>query len=223
MSDFQIITGISILVSGFAQLRQGLSSYHWMIIVHLAWFSSLTHLACLALLRNHLYNHPLQRMWRLFSMGVLAILLVVGTSFTGNYEWASVPANLFDTSYFFSNDILAAVADPAICHLDPVGGDSLQYLSMVLSIIFIVFGFLSRIIKLFKIFSVNIFGRARAWISAGVRHLLRITYSWCCLGRSPKSLKRTLLYRPLLTVFLIVELALDGWSSLLLEVSYLTV
>lgn len=91
---------------------------------------------------------------------------------------------------------------------------------MVLWILLIVFGFLIRIVKLYEVISVNLCGRARAWISIRAWHLLRITFSWCCLGNSPKSLKCTLLYRPLLTIFLVAELGLDGGSLFLLEVSY---
>lgn len=58
MSDLQILTGISILISGYAQLECGLSCYHWQVLVYLAWFSSLTHLSCLTLLRNYLCQSP---------------------------------------------------------------------------------------------------------------------------------------------------------------------
>ena len=76
MSDLQIITGLSILISGFALLRCGLQTYHWQILVYLAWFSSLTHLSCLTLLRNYLYNHPTERLWRLLGMGLIVVMLV---------------------------------------------------------------------------------------------------------------------------------------------------
>jgi hypothetical protein len=37
----QLVTGIVILACGFSQLSSGLYSFHWQIIVYLAWFSSL--------------------------------------------------------------------------------------------------------------------------------------------------------------------------------------
>jgi hypothetical protein len=70
MSDLQIVTGFSILISGHVQLESGLAAYQWQFIVELAWFSCLTHLACLTLLRNHLSRHTSERLWRLFAMGV---------------------------------------------------------------------------------------------------------------------------------------------------------
>ncbi|KAK9847314.1 hypothetical protein MYU51_019581 [Penicillium brevicompactum] len=74
MSDVQIITGISIIVSGAAQLKCGISTHQWQVLVYLAWFSSLTHLSCLTLLRNCLHQRPAERIWRLvFSFGVFSV------------------------------------------------------------------------------------------------------------------------------------------------------
>src|SRR5262245_30221215 len=85
MSDIQIWTGLSILISGFSQLSCGISSYHWLLLVCLAWFSSLTQLACLTMLRNYLYNRPAERIWRLCAMGVFAVLLIVAYIPAGHF------------------------------------------------------------------------------------------------------------------------------------------
>lgn len=224
MSDLQVITGVSILISGYVQLQQGLSSYHWMVIVDLAWFSSLTHLACLTLLRNHLYDHPLQRLWRLLSMTALAILLTISLSFTGGHTWM-YPAEVFPggsesyegiTAYYYAT---LTVIDPAMCHLGSGSKSTLTYYGMIFSILLIIFGFVTRIIKLYRAISVNVCGKARAMLSIRARRLLRIVFTWCCSGSSHRSLKRTLFYRPLLTIFLVASLFLDGWSSMLLEVN----
>ncbi|PLN85645.1 hypothetical protein BDW42DRAFT_160284 [Aspergillus taichungensis] len=228
MGDLQILTGLSILISGYVQMSKDLSSYHWMVIVNLAWFSSLTHLACLTVIRNFLYNHPLQRTVRLFFMGILAILLIVGLSFTGNYTWVSFdfwdfedlwssPSSPFETK-------MMAITYPATCRstTSPVEyTPNWPYLSMLLSIILIVMGFLGRVIKLYKILSVGLCSRLRSWASVRILHCLRWTFSRFCLNRSSRSLRRTLVYRPLLAVFVTVELGLDWWSSFLLEVGYL--
>lgn len=50
-SDQQVVTGIALLASGYAQLSSGISNYHWQMLVYLAWFSSLTHLSTLTVLR----------------------------------------------------------------------------------------------------------------------------------------------------------------------------
>ncbi|KAJ5382364.1 hypothetical protein N7517_000275 [Penicillium concentricum] len=220
MSDVQLITGLSILISGFVQLRQGLPSYHWMAVIDLAWFSSITHLACLTLLHNYLYNHSLERMLRFMAMAGLAILLVVALSFTSTYWWASTTSPM--GSAFYSDTETATHA--AICHLGVVGSirDS-EYITMVFSMLLIMFGFTSRVAKLYKVISVSFMGQAKIWLSTWARRLLRVVFTWCCLGSSRHGLKRTLLYRPLLAVFFSARLFIDLWSSMLLEVSFLVV
>lgn len=229
IGDLQILTGLSILISGYIQLSKDLSAYHWMVIVDLAWFSSLTHLACLTLLRNFFFNHPLQRMARLSFMGVLAILLVVGLSFTGHYAWLSLNYdNLsFEISVVLSGyptyTDLTTIAYPATCRSipNPIRHPTTWvYSSMVVSIVLIAFGFLGRVIKLHEFLSVSLCARLRSWASIPMRRFLRYAFSRCCLDRSPTSLRRTLVYRPLLTVFIVAELCLDWWSSFLLEASH---
>ncbi|RMY35816.1 hypothetical protein D0865_13805 [Hortaea werneckii] len=62
-ADQQIITGIGILVAGYANLDSGISAYHWQIITYLAWMSSNVHLTTLTLLRDWLDSNrrPEQR------------------------------------------------------------------------------------------------------------------------------------------------------------------
>ena len=211
MSDVQIVTGFSILISGFLQLRCGLTTFYWQVIVYLAWFSSLTHLSCLTLLRNHLHNHAAERRLRLFAMGGLATLLVVGLSFTGNYYWevdASIPRPRLE--------------DLAMCYLPYTPRLNLTLWTMVVSTLIIVFAFASRVIKLHRALSIDIFGRARAQLSKQARKILHFVYVRCDIPGSAASLRRALGYRPLLATYLVVRFLLDGWSSLLLEASALT-
>ena len=116
MSDTQLVTGFSILISGFVQLRQGLQSYHWLAIVDLAWFSSITHLACLTFLRSHLRNHSLERTLRVMAMASLAIMLIVALSFTSTYWWALVYGYEAYKGLGYLTDV-DTIHHPAICHL----------------------------------------------------------------------------------------------------------
>ncbi|CAI4214174.1 unnamed protein product [Parascedosporium putredinis] len=86
-ADIQIFTGLAILISGFAMLPRGLSSYHWQIVVQLAWFSSLTHLSMLSFLRNYLKNRPLEMWIRIFFTLVLAVMLMAGFGISGHFDW----------------------------------------------------------------------------------------------------------------------------------------
>jgi hypothetical protein len=109
MSDLQIVTGISILISGYAQLRCGISTYHWQVMVWLAWFSSLTHMACLTFLRNYLYTHPSERLWRLFGMLSIAGLLFV----------AMLPTFNFNLLQYNDKTMHPTPADQTICYFRP--------------------------------------------------------------------------------------------------------
>ncbi|KAJ5953116.1 hypothetical protein N7454_000012 [Penicillium verhagenii] len=192
--------------SGFAQFPSGLSVYYWQVIVDLAWFSSLTHLSCLTILRGYLYHHASEREWRLFSMGILATLLVVGLVFTGNYNWAlqmthSVPS----------------ITEYAICYLHVIPSQGLgAFITMVASVLLIILAFTSRVVKLHRTLSVGIFGRARAFLSSYTRGRLLLVFNWCSNG-SPRSLKRTLCYYPVFAAFLQFRFFLDFWASMLLE------
>lgn len=78
LCDIQLLTGISMLLSGFVSLSDfeymDLSS--WFMITELGWFSNLTHQCGLVFLRSYLYENPRERMWRLILMSVLFVALV---------------------------------------------------------------------------------------------------------------------------------------------------
>jgi hypothetical protein len=214
MSDLQILTGISILISGYAQLRCGLSCYHWQLLVDLAWFSNLTHLACLTFLRNYLYINQGERAWRLIGMGVLVVMLLVAMVPTGNYNWGNGLTNQdWDTT------ILPQPSDYAICYFRRAQkADKLTFASMVISIVLVVFGFLSRVVRLHKSLSVGYVGNIRDAASKMCKAYLLKIYKWSDVEKSPNGLKRLFIYRPLLAVFLSFRVALDAWSSMFVEV-----
>ena len=54
-----------------------------MTIVNLAWFSSLTHLATLTVLRKYFQTRPALRLWRLIGMGANVVMLGVALGSTG--------------------------------------------------------------------------------------------------------------------------------------------
>ncbi|WYZ36429.1 hypothetical protein EsH8_XIV_000029 [Colletotrichum jinshuiense] len=89
LADTQLITGISVLVSAYYTLTQGLSAYHWQMIIYLAWFSSMTHLSALTFLRTYFANHPAGRLWRVLIMSLLVILLFIGLIPTGHFNFIS--------------------------------------------------------------------------------------------------------------------------------------
>ena len=86
-SDQQLVTGLALLTSGYIQLRCGLSSYHWQMIIYLTWFSSLTHLTTLAILRQYFRGNPASRLWRAVLMVVMVTMLVCALLPSGDDEW----------------------------------------------------------------------------------------------------------------------------------------
>lgn len=94
--------------------------------------------------------------------------------------------------------------------------------TMLVSVLMIVMAFVSRVVKLHRRLSVDIFGGARAWFSTLVRKMLRTVYVWSGMGNFPRSLKHALCYRPLLAIFLAARFLADGWSSMFFEVRLLS-
>ncbi|KAL3448258.1 hypothetical protein BJX65DRAFT_275365 [Aspergillus insuetus] len=78
MSDQQLVTGLSLIISGYSQLRCGLSFYHWQMVISLAWFSTITHLATLIFLQK--YRQKRKSIWyiRVLLMAGLGIMLAIG-------------------------------------------------------------------------------------------------------------------------------------------------
>ncbi|KAJ5421535.1 hypothetical protein N7491_009980, partial [Penicillium cf. griseofulvum] len=216
-SDMQIVTGFSILISGFLQLRCGLSAYHWLVIVRLAWISCVTQLSCLTVLRNHLRNHPTERALRLLAVGTLVILLTAGFSFTGNYRWA------FDAA----NGDHPTLSDSAICYIRARPEMNWSFISMLFSMIYLIFAFASRVIDLYDTLSVGVVRRARASISRRIRRILRSVYDWGIVydrhpvPGMPRSLKLVLCYLPLLAVYFTSWVFVDVWDSAIKEVHWL--
>jgi hypothetical protein len=152
-SDQQLVTGIGILVSGYSQITCSLSTYHWQVIVYLAWFSSLTHLTTLTALRAFFRSQPTLAYWRVFFMGCTIVLL--GT--------ALAPTGYVSQGYFQTS----ALAVPALCLFSTKGyheasssdsvtnfdsGYSLQpfnWLFIMLSLLFLFASYVSRVISLF--------------------------------------------------------------------------
>ena len=145
-SDQQIVTGIALLTSGYSQLPRGLDAYHWQIVVYLTWFSSFTHLTTLTVLRNYFQEYPATRLWRVIFMIVTVSLLGVALLPTGNQWWLSglysdgydtsgIPASCFFQHHNFNKQIFGLSA-------------STQGPSMIISILVLFFGYVTRMVKL---------------------------------------------------------------------------
>lgn len=202
MSDLQVITGLAILITGYTSLPCGLSDYHWQILVYLAWFSSITHLAAITFLRRYLYLHQNQRFVRVIWMSIFLLMLIVAIVPTGDFTTI--------TGYEF-----------AICSFGrrPEDRSSVAYQSMVFSILLLSFSFITRLIRLHKMSSdwANVYIREFVGMQYRVRVLKPIS-RWADTNTNRQHWKKTLVYRPFLSFYLVMRLVLDLFASMLSEV-----
>lgn len=68
-SDQQVLTGISIIIGGLSQLEWGLAVYHFQAVGNLAWFSTMTHILTLTVLREKMRSNKIIRILRIVLMG----------------------------------------------------------------------------------------------------------------------------------------------------------
>lgn len=151
-SDQQLVTGIALLTTGFTQLNKGITSYHWSILVYLSWFSSLTHLTTITVLKAYFLENRVVRSWRIMGMGGLGLMLCAALWPTGNDAWFPRPLEPPGQH--------ANVAVPAICYfrenwscIQPCPFDTASYdyrSIMVLSFCVLFTSYVSRFIKVFE-------------------------------------------------------------------------
>ncbi|CAO2655636.1 Nn.00g044390.m01.CDS01 [Neocucurbitaria sp. VM-36] len=199
LSDFQLVTGLAILVSGFTQLRCGISVYHWHKIVQLAWLSSITHLCCLTFLRDYFYQHKMAQLWRIPGMIILVVMLTFALIPTAQYTW------YFDDK-MTREDVILFVSKPAICSFFPYQhSTTFQNRAGIqragISITLMTIGMFVRLCQLYQ----------------------TPTDAWCNLDSPLPVLSTVFLYRPLLTVFLCYRTLFDVASSKAFEVWWLAV
>lgn len=218
MSDLQIVTGFAIILSGFAQFQCGLAALKWRIILDLAWFSCLTHLTCLTVLRRHLQTHTLERVLRLFAMGVLAALLAAGLLITANHEWILL----------YGREQATPATCIVGCYLKPVSSEYISssmepvewFWTPIISASFVVNAFICRVVRLHKALSMGV-SRATKWLDGQAQRLLWVLFRILCTEEDIYSLKRSLAYRPVFGVVMILRLLLESWTSFAVEVCYL--
>jgi hypothetical protein len=175
LSDTQVVTGASILASGYSQIRCGISIFHWHIVVFLAWFSSATHLATITFLRRYIHDNHVFRYLRLILMALLVGMLVVALIPTGG------DCGIFSNGAFEISNSSAYTypGAPALCCFKMIyergfigtSGFSQEFLSMIASEVLLLSGSITRAVKMHRT-SADL---ARRWLSV---NLSRWFKSW---------------------------------------------
>lgn len=145
-SDQQLVTGLAILGSAFTQLFNNVSAYHWQILCYLAFFSSITHLTTLTVLRQYFRDHAGIRNWRLSLMLMTGSMLLAALIPTGVNGWMSTTSTRYDR--------VSLGGVPAICYYQELSSkgsfsiESTSGFSTIISILILSYGFFSRALRL---------------------------------------------------------------------------
>lgn len=207
-----MVTGIAILASGYSQLHCSLSVYHWQIIVYLAWFSSLTHLATLTFLRKHIHGSGKLRFLRVALMTVLVLLLAMALVPTGSECWYHI-GNAFET-----------LGRPARCCFDRIssqsfGSDLPALFTLVTSEVVLIVAAITRGIKLFRWSSIFVRKWMRTKPAVALKRLLAANHR--LIRKSSFRILRYLLktvYHLMTTLLVLTRAIFDLAESLMWEV-----
>ena len=214
-SDLELVTGIAILASAFPQLYTNIPTYYWQLAVYLAWFSTHTHLATLTILRQYLRDHPVLRTCRVALMLGNALLLAVALLPTGDRYWMA------DDHGHFIGGV------PAICHFQRLKHASNftvfknSGFTMLVSLLILFFGYISRILKL----SARASSFMNLWTRTKPGDILRryLNKTHRRLSRSGAFIWWRGQYVMLETCLVLGRATLDAYESMLWEVCILKV
>uniref|UniRef100_A0A8H7NIU0 Uncharacterized protein n=1 Tax=Bionectria ochroleuca TaxID=29856 RepID=A0A8H7NIU0_BIOOC len=212
IADTQLITGLAIMISGYSQLcsPDRITIYHWQLVLYLAWFTGLSHLASLNGLRIYFHHRPWARTWRLLLITALQIMIFV----------AFIPTGHFDLQWM--GDIVNC---PAACFFNIYMSTSSEWFwTMVFSLLLLVYGYFIRVLKLFRVSSTVLQHRLHTFLDY-LNHKILDSSLW--LFRHLPSVLALFfahLLIPLKTGFFFsLRLTLDFFSSLFVEIILLLV
>ena len=209
-SDLQVVTGISILISGYVQIRCGLAAYHWQLVVDQAWFSAITHLTTLTCLRSYFRTRPTPRLLRLIGMSVTTVMLAIALGSTGYWNNSTSELQLgYPAQCFFHPD--------RPLHDQGYNG---TYVSLALGLL--VFSYVIRVPQLFTGSS----GTMRKFFRTRSSKLLkdfRSRASDRAVVAPEKSMKNfwAFMSKSIYFIYCLLKAAMDLYSSLLWEVGFM--
>jgi hypothetical protein len=187
------------------------------MVVYLAWFSCLTHLSCLTVLRSYLYRHTGERLWRIVAMFIVVLSLIVSMIPTSKFNWIQNGPVGSAPEYSLSSPNITVPAKCAFEHGTPTHADSLS--TMITSMSLLAIGFCTRAIRLHKWAMVSVIKETRKRLSDRALELLHRMDAWsnAHIGLW-QAVTRTLVYRPTLAAFLVIRATLDLYGSMFFEV-----
>lgn len=157
-------------------------------------------------------------------MGVLAAILAAGLLLTANPKWLllsddakATPAICIVGCYMKPGPnmtwVHSHVPIPAVKPWQPAE----WFWTPIISAGVVVLAFVSRVVRLHKSLSVGV-SRATKWFDGQTQQLLWVLFRILGTERDIYSLKRSLVYRPVLGIVMVLRFVLDSWASFAVEV-----
>lgn len=232
LGDTQVVTSVAIVVSGYIQLPCGLSVYHWEMIVDLAWFSALTHLAALTSLRHYFRRRPAMAISRVILMGLTLVLLASALKPTGYVpQYGPVYTNsrarfgmfLSSPASCLLNEHRRLEVAESLFHMDDGsqgGGKSGPPFNLVLvmvSLAYLVIGYVVRVVRLSQ-FAAD---TAEEWLRVAPINFLCQKYNSARVSSVRRSFRTRLRKGILLICITTFEAVCEIANSMLWEVLWL--
>ena len=200
----QTIAGISLLISGYYEVSNGLLTYHWRFIGRLAWFSTVTHLAVASCLRRYFYRYTYIRLVRMFFMLCLITMLLTAT-----IPFSNIPDSGFN------------VRQRAFClYHPPSGSRHIGYVNrepifaaafMCLSLLLRLYKMFNRPAKFFSYLGGKYAGKILRFLINGVTYVQTNSRRW-------NVLVQMLILQPMVSVIILFDTYLYFLSSKFFEV-----
>lgn len=218
LSDTQLVTGLAILIGGYSQLNEGISAYHWQIMIYVAWFSSFSFLSAMAFLEDYFQANQSLRIIRVFFMFILASFLIVALIPTGSDLWLNLYRNIGFYPSLDAKCYYEQMVSKGSKNYTAAGGIKLW--SMIVSIFVVAISYLHSGVRLFDP-TANFTRRyIRAWpgsyLKRGLLYLERRS-----MRPGIRASLWTLLYLLVFGCFAALRAAYDIFESMLLEILWL--
>lgn len=227
LSDQQIITGLSIIVAGLTQLGWGLESYHFQSVVSLAWFSAITHLLTLTILREEVRSKKPIRYFRLFGMGLLAIMLICTSAPLGYFASFNPPSLSLPAWCLYHADLKWYGPErPPFPSKTPESEKTYNWVFITSTLGLLAYSFCTRAIILFKknesSHAVFRMPSGQPWIGIEDRlEKLRSNTGHTGAPKNPVQKARTICYKVLRANYVVIISAHELYRSRLWEVRIL--
>ncbi|KAL4730875.1 hypothetical protein ACLX1H_002917 [Fusarium chlamydosporum] len=223
MCDVQFVTGLSILLSGAFAVFKDISSYHFLLITRLAWFSNLTHLCGLTVLRKYFHIRPVEKRIRIVCMFTIAIMLLIAIGPTLLFDWDDSSGGGESSVGTYVICFFSAPRSPEWQLLFDDATSSRPFINGVISMLLLLLSLLSRTIK-FQFSSSNYFKKVRKFFSSKIIHRISLLADRGTETTAVRAIwvRRMMLYSQVATL-LVFRLHCDLLASNLSDVYWLMV